>query len=76
VTKTPQWPINGSDLVRLLGLPHDRYHVLTVVRPLLDDLGCPKTGSSIRSNWVVDRDMARQVEEVLRGRGFAVRPIP
>lgn len=69
------WPINGSDLVRLLGLPHDAYHVLTVVRPLLAELGCPKTGSSVRSRWVVDHDVAKRAEHVVRQRGLAVRPI-
>jgi len=76
MTTTPAWPINGSDLVRLLGLPHDRYHVLKVVRPLLAELGCPKTGPSIRANWVVDREMAKQAEHVLRERGFTVQRVP
>ena len=69
-----EWPINGSDLVRRLGLPHDPHHVLTVVRPLLRELGCPKTSASPRANWIVDRAMARRVEEILRARGYPVLP--
>jgi hypothetical protein len=71
---TTEWPINGSDLVRRLGLPHDSYHVLQVVRPLLRDLGCPKTSASPRANWIVDQAMARRVERILRDRGFTVLP--
>jgi hypothetical protein len=68
-----RWPINGSDLTRLLGLPHDRYHVLRVVRPLLIELGCPKQSSHERANFVVDLAMARRAAVILRERGFTVQ---
>ena len=71
-----EWPINGSELVRLLGLPHDPYHVLYVVRPLLAELGCAEQSSALRANWVVDRATAQRVYSILLERGFAVQPIP
>jgi hypothetical protein len=72
VTVAPDWPLNGSELVRWLGLPHDRYHVLSVVRPLLIELGCPKQSSAERANFVVDEAMAKRVAQILKRRGFPV----
>jgi hypothetical protein len=69
------WPMNGSELVRALGLPHESYYVLEIVRPLLAELGCPKTGTASGSNWLVDQEMAKRVENVLRERGFTVQRV-
>jgi hypothetical protein len=68
-----RWPLNGSELTRLLGLPHDPYHVLRVVRPLLHELECPKESSHERANFVVDLATAQRVARILRDRGFAVQ---
>jgi hypothetical protein len=69
------WPVNGSELTRLLGLPYDRHHVLGVVRPLLNELGCEKQSPHERSNFVVDHAMAQRVAQVLRERGYTVRQV-
>jgi len=69
-----EWPINGSELVRRLGLPHDPHHVLELVRPLLRELGCPKNGPYQQSHFIVDRSMAQRVERILRQRGYPVVP--
>ena len=73
--RRPDWPLNGSELTRRLGLPYDRHHVLRVVRPLLIELGCPKQSSHERSNFVVDEAMARHAADVRRERGFSVRTL-
>lgn len=68
------YPINAAELARLL--LHDQRRVREYnredyvfvqheVRDTLRGLGCPKTSSSLRANWVVDEAMAQRVAREL-----------
>lgn len=68
------YPINGAELARLL--LHDQSRVREYnredhrfvqheVRAKLRELGCPKQSSSLRSDWVVDEEMAKRVAAAL-----------
>jgi hypothetical protein len=68
------YPINGSELARLLlgdqarGREYNRDDYIFVqnrVRATLRKLGCPKQSSALRSDWVVDKQMAKRVAEEL-----------
>jgi hypothetical protein len=68
------YPINAAELARLL--LHDQSRVREYKREdyvfvqhegreTLRRVGCPKTSSSLRANWVVDEAMAERVAQEL-----------
>ena len=70
----PHYPINGSELARLLLNDDSRVREYTRadykfvqdgVRAKLREFGCPKRGHDVRSDWVIDEQMARRVGEAL-----------
>ena len=74
VSTLTDYPINGSELARLLLHDQSRVREYTRedykfvqddVRAKLKAFDCPKTSSSDRANWAVDEDMANRVAEAL-----------
>jgi hypothetical protein len=57
-----------------MGRSYDREHYRFIqhqVRATLRQFGCPKQSSALRSDWLVDEEMARRVADTL---GFS--PLP
>lgn len=68
------YPINGAELARLLLRDESRVReynredykfVQYGVRAKLREFGCPKQSSALRSDWVVDEEMATRVGDAL-----------
>ena len=68
------YPINGAELARLLLHDQSRARqysredynfVQHEVRATLKAYGCPKQSASLRSDWVVDEEMAKRVAAAL-----------
>lgn len=65
-----RYPINGSELARLLLGDESRARdwgdfkfVQHGVRAKLREFGCPKQSGALRSDWVVDEEMAKRVRD-------------
>ena len=67
----PDYPINSEELTRHLGFNKERdrksydHALQMLVRPALRGFGCPKDGSHLRSQWIIDRAMAERVASYL-----------
>jgi len=60
LTTRTDWPINGSELTRRLGLEVNMHNV-TKVRTHLKSIGCPRAGVRHRPPFVVYQEQAEKV---------------